>query len=155
MASFKGYITSGMFLMIVVIGFSLFVGGTYDAYPNANVNDSFNSTYNQMADIYTQSNQLQSNVIKNSTEEGDVRTDFNILDAFGILKDAFLKLPAILINTLRILVGQPTSTQSGGILYIFATTIGVPLEILDILIAIITMSLVFLVFKAILGSRDG
>lgn len=150
MAKLSSFIMSGAVLMLIVIGFSIFVGGIYPKYSDSTVNDSFEGTYNRMSDIYEQSNQLQDNIL-NKSSEGDKRIDFNALDAFGILKTAFLKIPAILIDTLHILIGAPTETSSGGVLYVFAETIGIPLELISIILTIATMTLVFLVINSIRG----
>ena len=136
--------------MLVIFGFSIFVGGIYVKYDDANVNDSFENTYDRMSEIYEQSNALQNNIL-NKSSEGDKRTDFNILDAFGILKNAFLKVPAILIDTLHILIGQPTETQSGGVLYIFAESIGIAPALISIILTMASISLVFLVINSIRG----
>ena len=146
------FVISGMLLMLLIIGFSVFIGGTISEYNETSVNTSFNSTYNRMADIYTKSNIIQENIIENDTVEGDPSQDFNFLDAFGVLKDAFLKLPSILVDTWHIIFGAPTSDgDSGGVLYTFAYTIGIPIEIILVIIAIGSMLLAFSVLKVILG----
>jgi len=134
----------GMFFMLMIVGFSIFVGGIYGEYPDTSVNDSFETTYNKMADLYTESNQLQSNLIKNDTFEGDPTQDFNWFDAFGVIKDAFVRLPKILFSTLAIMIG---------VTHTFADTIGIPRQIIDILIAIASVSLSIVILKVIIGRR--
>jgi len=149
------WIVSGMFFMLFIVGFSTFIGGTINEYEGSTVNTSFNTTYNRMSELYDQSDLIQDNMINNVTVEGEKGIIANALDAFGILKTAFLKIPKILFNSWQIMFSKPAAGTNlgGGVIYTLAYTLGIPNEFLFILISVAAVLLSLSILKLVLGAR--
>lgn len=151
MGDLNKFITSGLIVGVIIICFSIFSGGIHSEYPSATVNESFNTTYNRMSDLYVQTNQLQNDLFQNDTIEGDPTIWGEIASAFGFITSALKNTPRILLSATQIFIAQPTTTSSGGIIYVYGTTMGLPPAIITILITFVAMALVFAVYKIIRG----
>ena len=136
--------------MLVIIGFSTFIGGVYPKYNEATVNDSFRDDYDKMSDIATKTNTLQNTLIETSSnEKSNVLTD--IWNSFVFIKDTVLLLPSILVDSVSLMFGSPSDTSSGGVLYTFSGDIGIPTAVVAAIILIITILLIFSIVTAIGG----
>lgn len=137
---------AGAFFMLVIVGFSTFIGGISSQYSDSSLNNSeLQSQYSKMTSLYEKSNTIQQTLLKNDSTEGDPSKDYNVLDALGRIKDAILLFPKVLIDSAGLLFGKE------GIIYSFAQDIGVSETMLNIIILIASISILFTITTKIGG----